>query len=278
MPFPDITELSKPLGEQDLFSVIWNSVGSSPGYERFAGCCEIIASLLLIFRRTYVFGALFMCTVLCNVVALNIFYNIIVKLYSTLTLICVIFLLIPHIHSLVQFFFRHRAVALTEYKAGTIPSWKKYVWTAVCIFFIGGTIFINIFNDYKAYGRQFSNRRNQRLYEVDWFITKDTIAPLLSDTLRWKKFALFGRKSAAIYNMRDSASIYDYDKDSVKQTFRIHDNTDSLKWDAFHYLYPEKKKLELTGKWKRIDVRIVMTETPIDSLLLKKERITFLQD
>ena len=128
MPFPDVTELSRPFGEQDLFSVIWNFVGASPGYERFAGSCEVIASLLLVFRRTYVFGALFMCTVLCNVVAINIFYNISVKLYSSLTLLSVLFLLIPHIHKLWQFFFQNQSVSLAEPAIEMNTSRKKYFW------------------------------------------------------------------------------------------------------------------------------------------------------
>jgi hypothetical protein len=137
---------------------------------------------------------------------------------------------------------------------------------------------MNIFNDYKSYRRQLSNRRNQRLYEVDWFIAKDTILPMLTDTLRWKRFALFGRKSAAIYNMKDSASIFDYDRDSLKQIYRIHDNTDSTKWDQFHYRHPVKNTMELTGKWKSVDVRIVLKESSIDSFTLNKERITFLHE
>ena len=123
-----------------------------------------------------------------------------------------------------------------------------------------------------------SNKRNQRLYDVDWFIAKDTIQPLLTDGLRWRKFALFGRKSAVIYNMRDSASIYDMDKDSIKQVYRIHDNPDSSKWTVFHYRYPVKNKLELVGKWKGRDVQIMLNETPVDSMMLNKEKLIFLQE
>ena len=278
MPYPDVTELLRPYGGQDLFSVAWNFVGSSPGYERFAGSCEIIGSLLLVFRRTYVFGALFMCTILCNVIAINVFYNIGVKLYSFFTLIGVLFLLTPYINKLAQFFFQNRNVSLAEPKVEINASWVRYLMITVGIVLVGGTILVNIFGDRKTYLRQMSNRRNQRLYNVNWFVAKDTLKPLLTDTLRWNKFAFFARKSAVIYNMRDSASIYDYDRDSVKHIYRVHDDQDSLKWDELRYIYPEKNKLQFTGKWKGVDVKIMMEESPIDSMTLKKEQVVFLQD
>ena len=74
------------MGEQNLFSIAWTFVGISPGYEILLGTCEMIGSLLLIFRRTYIFGALFMCTVLFDIVAINHLYNIGVTLYSSLLL------------------------------------------------------------------------------------------------------------------------------------------------------------------------------------------------
>lgn len=105
MSYPDVTELLKPLGEQDLFSVTWNFVGISPSYEILLATCELVGSLLLIFRRTYIFGALFMCTVLFNIVAINHFYNIGVSLYTSFLLISVLFLLVPFANKLKQFFF-----------------------------------------------------------------------------------------------------------------------------------------------------------------------------
>jgi hypothetical protein len=278
MGYPDVTELLRPFGEQDFFSVLWNFVGVSPGYEIFAGTCEIIGSLLLVFRRTYIFGCLFMCTILCNIIAVNTFYNIGVKIYSSLLLICILFVLAPHIHKLIQFFFQNRNVSLAENKLEFKSAWKRYIFIAIGIFLVGGTILVNILRDYKVYLRRMSDKQHQVLYGVNWFIAKDTIQPILTDTLRWKKFAIVNKKLAVIYNMKDSAGYYDYDKDSIKCIYRLHDNPDSLKWDELHYSYPVKNKLQLIGKWKGIDVKIMMEETPIDSMVVNKERLTFLQE
>jgi hypothetical protein len=78
--------------------------------------------------------------------------------------------------------------------------------------------------------------------------------------------------------MQDSAALYEYDTDSTKSIYTLHDNADTAKWDKFHYSYPQKNKFELTGKWKGVNVHLMMEEIPIDSMTLIKEKIVFLQD
>jgi hypothetical protein len=278
MSYPDITDLLAPLGEQSRFSILWNFVGSSPGYEVFTGICEVTGSLLLIFRRTYIFGSLFMCTILCNVVALNIFYNIPVKLYSSLLLISILFLLAPSISKLVQFFFGGRAVSLAEYQYKFKQSWKNHLIVAlgICIpvlSFLNDTFHVN--NRYHQYE---NNRKREKLYDVTYFITKDTLSPLLTDTLRWRRFAFANKNSAVIYNMLDKAGYYTCDTDSVNHTYTLHDNPDTSTWHVFHYSYPGKSILQLSGTWKGSEVKISMKEVPTDSMNLNKERIQFVRD
>ena len=110
------------------------------------------------------------------------------------------------------------------------------------------------------------------------FITKDTLQPLLTDTLRWKRFAFAYKNSAVIYNMQDKADFYDCDIDTIKQTYILHDNADTSTWHVLHYSYPQKNILQLSGIWKGSDVNILMKEKSIDSMNLNKERITFLQE
>jgi hypothetical protein len=219
-----------------------------------------------------------MCTVLCNVVALNVFYNIGVKFYSSLLLISVLLLLIPYAGRLFEFFFYNRNVSLAGKEFVFRTPWKRYVLTGVFIIMVGGTMVMNFILDVSAYRRNITRRKKQKLYDVAWFKSKDTLPPLLSDTLRWKRFALFHKNSAAVYSMKDSASIYDYDTDTSKHSYTLHDNPDSTKWDKLYYDFPQKNRLVLTGKWKGIDVQMLMDEVPIDSMVLSKDKIKFLQD
>ena len=155
---------------------------------------------------------------------------------------------------------------------------EKICFNGVAIIMVAGTILLTLIPDVKAYTRSLTRRKNQKLYDVAWFRCKDTLPPLLSDTLRWKRFALFHKNSAAVYSMKDNASIYDYDADTLKHIYTLHDNPDSTKWDKLHYIFPQKNKLVLTGTWKGIDVQMLMDEVPIDSMVLGKDKIKFLQD
>jgi hypothetical protein len=114
MPYPDAVALLGRVGDQSHFNVLWNFMGASPGYQIFTGMCEAVASLLMLFRRTSVFGYLLMCAILTNVVALNIFYNVPVKVFSSLLLVSSLYLLAPFLQRLIQLFFYEQQVSFTE--------------------------------------------------------------------------------------------------------------------------------------------------------------------
>lgn len=278
MSYPGITDLLTPMGDESRFSVVWNFVGASPGYEAFTGFCEVIASLLLIFNRTYVLGGLLMCAVLTNVVALNFFYNIGVSLPSSLLLVSVLYLLAPYALKLAQFFFQAKTISLSEKHYSFEKGWRKYAVIAlgICIPLFS---FINsLYEANTIYRKLRAEAKEQRLYDVNYFIAKDTLQPLLTDTLRWRRFVFLSKKSAAVYNMEDKAVFYDCDLDPLKRTCRLHDYDDSAKWDILHYSYPQKNMLQFTGSWKGAAVTILMKEIPIDSMNLKKEKFRFLGD
>ena len=133
MPYPDVSSLLTPLGNFSKFNLTWMFIGSSPGYEKFTGCCEFIACLLILFQRTRVFGYLFMLTVLMNVVCLNVFYNIIVKLPSIILLLTNLFLLSPYIPKLVSFFYFLKPISLQEKRYVFNTPWKKYLVVALLL-------------------------------------------------------------------------------------------------------------------------------------------------
>jgi hypothetical protein len=60
----------------------WAFLGFSKGYILFMGLAEICAGLLL-FRRTMTFGAIITLMTAMNVMAVNYFYDVPVKILST---------------------------------------------------------------------------------------------------------------------------------------------------------------------------------------------------
>jgi len=106
MLLPSLSALLTPLGRLSHFSILWDSVAAIPAYEIFAGCAEVMAGLLLLFRRTAMLGALLAAADMVEVWMLNMTYDIPVKLYSFHMLLLALLLLAPECGRLLDFALR----------------------------------------------------------------------------------------------------------------------------------------------------------------------------
>ncbi|MEF9478190.1 hypothetical protein OWR28_11305 [Chryseobacterium sp. 1B4] len=89
-PANTIGRLEERVGDMSPMGVVWTMMGASTGYTFVSGLLEVIGGLLLLFRRTKTFGALFSMTVMINVALLNFFYDVPVKIFSShIVLFCV---------------------------------------------------------------------------------------------------------------------------------------------------------------------------------------------
>lgn len=278
MRYPGAVDLLTPLGEQGRFSVLWNFMGVSPGFMMFAGACEIIGSLLLFYRRRSVFGALFTCTILTNVVAFNWFYNIPVKLFSVQLLLYDLYLLAPFASGLWSFFFREGASVLITQHYGFQIKWKQTTLQAKLMIIPLVICALSTIGVYNRYRQEQKENLRCRIYEVTSFVARDSLPPLLTDTLRWKGFVLDYKDYVVIYSMQEKTDWYHCDVDSSEKTFTLHDNPDKTTWHQFHFEYPAHDQLHLTGKWKGRDVSIWMKSLSMDSMFLNKEKITLIQE
>jgi hypothetical protein len=169
-------------------------------------------------------------------------------------------------------------VSLAEKHYKFERSWRKYVVVTFGIVIPAVCFLSDILHVNNRYREQAMNSKREKLYDVTYFIARDTLQPLLTDTLRWRRFALAYKNSAVIYSMQDKADYYDCDVDTMKHIFTLHNNPDTASWFVFHYSYPQKNMFQLRGNWKGNDVSILMKEIPLDSMALNKERITFFQE
>ncbi|WP_293907058.1 hypothetical protein [Sphingobacterium sp. UBA5670] len=108
---PRLTQLLQPLGEYSPMGLAWTYIGYSKGYNLLIGLVEILSGLLL-FRKTMVVGALITVATSINIMAVNYFYDVPVKMVSTALLLFSIFLLLPYLNSLFTFFITGRPAQL----------------------------------------------------------------------------------------------------------------------------------------------------------------------
>ncbi|MEC7770123.1 MAG: hypothetical protein VX798_03010 [Bacteroidota bacterium] len=102
---PTLSDLIKPYGESSRMGVLWRFMGLSEGYSIFAGLLQFFSGFLLLFERTYKIGVVGSFGVLLNIVALNIFFDVPVKLFSLHLLIASLILIIKDYKSYISFFF-----------------------------------------------------------------------------------------------------------------------------------------------------------------------------
>ncbi len=283
MPYPNAFTLLGRVGDQSRNSVLWNFMGTSPGYEIFTGICEITASLLLLFRRSSVFGCLFMCTVLTNVVALNIFYNVNVKISSSLLLVCILYLLAPFFQKLIKLFFYEQEESFAERHYHFQSKKTKYILNILMVLLISIFFIRNISGNLKSYNKELA-RRGQ-IYEVTSFVTKDSLPANVTDTINWKRLVLLGNlfdttKYAIVYYNNEEVEAgegYYYNMDSSKKTFTISDISGAIIHHyVFNYIPTENDGLSFTGKFKNYDVKIKMKPV-MDSMYLNREKIKLVQ-
>jgi len=279
MSHPDAVEMLIPFGYFNKFSVLWNFMGMSPGYMIFSGLLEVMAALLLFPRRTAVAGSLLAVAVLTNVVALNWFYNVSVKIFSAQLLLYGLFLLIPYIKTIFGFFFNHQAAPLPQTRYELQAPWQKRLLTGVMIAVPLSAMVLPVVANYKRYQNDLANSRKEKIYEVVNFVATDTLPPLTTDTLRWRRALLNVRGNYfVVWTMNDDKNWFEFETDSIKKTFTLHNNSNKATWKTLHYSYPSKDKLLVTGKWKGRDFSALMKLSPVDSIPLNKEQVQLIQN
>jgi hypothetical protein len=107
-PPPSLETLVTPVGDMTLSALLWASIGASPAYEIFTGCIEVLGGLLLLVPRTTLLGALISLGAMTQVFALNMTFDVGLKLISFHLILLALFLIAPDVPRLVSFFWRNK--------------------------------------------------------------------------------------------------------------------------------------------------------------------------
>jgi hypothetical protein len=111
--FPPLTldRLVQPIGNASPMGLLWTFMGASRGFAMLTGATEMLGGVLLTIRRTRLLGALVCCVVMTVVFALNLCYDVPVKLFSGHLLFMAGFIALPHFRRMLDFFVLNRPVA-----------------------------------------------------------------------------------------------------------------------------------------------------------------------
>ncbi len=142
-PANSYQRLDTRIGDITPMGIVWTMMGASRPYTFVSGLLELIGGLLLLFRRTKTFGALFSMTVMINVALLNYMYDVPVKLFSTHIVLFCVFILTYEWRTLFDFFIRHKTTTLVFSRFWLRKKWMYYVLRAAK-FVVIGLIFYSV--------------------------------------------------------------------------------------------------------------------------------------
>ncbi len=246
---PSLNRLTQIYGDSSPMGLAWTFLGFSKGYNIFMGLAEV-AAVLLLFRRTMTLGAIITLMTTANVMAINYFYDVPVKIVSTSLFIITLCILMRDFEKLWKLFVLGKQVSLNFIEAPIIKKrWLKYSKLGFKYLLIAYALiygFIEVLGYQKEYAKK---PRFYGIHEVKTYIhNQDTLPPLVTDTVRWYQLVIQWEGYARINYMNDSIARCYTKIDTVSQKLDIILRTDSTQIYSFNYEQLDSGRLYLNGK------------------------------
>lgn len=278
---PEPNTLFTTIGNNYKDILFWSTMGISRTYSVFTGLCEVIAALLLLFRRTNLLGALATFIIMLNVLLLNLCFDISVKLYSMFLIFLSLLLIAPFLKNLYHFFVLQKPTQLNVSENPQLIVKGKNVlpylkWFVVFILLIDSiTMYFkeNNFNYDKAV-RPFLHGA----YKVISFVNNnDTLPPLLTNNFRWKRIFVHRRGYLIAQLMNDEMRDYELAIDSLKKEFLFMSIEDSVV-HLLQYQTLADTAIFLNGKFYDDTIKVSLQKINWQNLPLLKNEFSWTID
>lgn len=264
MPFPNISQLATPLGDFLPMRLSWMFVGYSTPYQVFSGFMEFMAGLLLINRRTVTLGLVMATGVFIHVVALNLSYDIPVKLFSIHLLVYCLYLMSYELKRLLNFFvFNRVSEPDTSFAMEFRNKWLRYGRIVGKGAFIILAVVIPLYQNYQYFKSQQSvadlKPIKPGMYDVDLFVLngRDTVPALVTDSVRWhdlvfERGGLGSIKTTDVmFRQRYRRGYFSYKPDTARHMLELrYFPSDSLPLMSMRYKLPDENTIQLWSKYK----------------------------
>jgi hypothetical protein len=261
MAYPNLSQMAMTLGELNPMHLAWIFFGYSEPYQIFSGMMEVLAALLLLYRRTTPAGALLGFIVMVNVVLLNLSYDIVVKLFSTHLAIMALILIVFDSKRIFAFFILNKAATPSLiYDPPFKERWFKISRVILKCLFVLLTIILPLFRITKAYNQIKHPPQTTSIpigyYDVLKFaVNKDTLAPKVADSTRWENM-IFDRggegsmiSSDTLFEKMNGRTFFHYSEDTAKhQLLFKKSQADTIILSKMNFIRPDSMNLILKGK------------------------------
>lgn len=267
-PYPDIYRMSEPYGKSTPMGLAWTFFGHSKGYNLFVGIAEVL-SLLLLFRRTLTLGAVITLITTLNILAVNLFFDVPVKMMSTVLVLMTLFLLSRDLQNIWAFFLKKNPVHLERIPAPVFRhKWQRILkgtikYLSIAVVVVWGTIEVS-----QTEGRDEAPKPAwYGLYEINEVTHyDDTVSTPHPAIFPWKEVVLGRENQVFVKMMNDSSCAYTMNIFVPDTTLTLTPNDERFENNkhVFHYDMSDSTNIRLTGRLNNDSVMFVLHQIADD--------------
>jgi hypothetical protein len=260
-PYPSISNLNTSYGDFTRWKLFSLSLGIVPNYQSFLGGVEIIAGLLLFYRKTASVGAFIIAVFLGNVFMSNLAYGGGEAVYSLYLISLALFVLSYDVPRLADLLVFQRPASPNKYHVVFTSKGQRYGRLALKTVFIFFFVVLYGFKTRSGYHADpYLHPVYQGLpgasgiYNVSLFVVgKDTVAYSKTDSIRWQdvvfeKWAGLSIRSNRVVVDSTEGSVgrqyYSYKVDTAARLLTLQ-NTGVKR--VLHYDRPDGRRIILSG-------------------------------
>jgi hypothetical protein len=281
-PAPPLATLVTPVGDLTLSALLWTSIGASPQYEIFTGCIEVLAAILLLLPRTTTLGAMIGLGAALQVFALNMTYDVGLKVISFHLIVLASVLLLPDVRALTDLLVRGRPARLApEPPLGRTPRARRLLVAApmvVGLYLLGMYAYIN-WSFWQVAG---GGRPKSALYGI-WNVEELSVdgaigPPHLQDyDRRWRRVVFDAPDEVVVQRTDDSLARYGATLNVERGVLTLTKGT-SRNWSAgFAFERPSPDRLILEGAMDGHRIQAQLREVPFDAWPLLNSRFRWMR-
>lgn len=272
---PEPNTLYTAVGEVPRDLLFWTVMGTAYGYTVFAGLLEVLAALLLLFRKTRFVGALLTLILLTNILAINLGFNISVKTYTLFYTFFTSIILLPHIGRLYAFVMQDRWIERSDWQPsyGRFPTRLAYANIKTLV--VGLLFLESLYPYFKA--NNFNDDKEPRpafhgAYEAVSFVQNGVNYPDISIyPLRWNKAFVHRQGYFIVQYQNGQTQNYEFVYNEDESIFELTHTATKQSSRLSYFLLPDGS-LRLEGGLDKESIEVFLHKLDWQSLpLLQQE-------
>ena len=283
MPEPSLGRLLEPFGDFSPMGVLWSSIGASRPYEMVVGGAEVLGGILVMIPQTTKLGAILCLVDAADVFALNMSYDVPVKLFSFHLVLMSLALIAPDARRYINLFVLGKTASLRpEPSVARSLRGQRAVLLAQVLFTVYA-VGQNAWGNAKSWKEVNAPTFKSPLYGI-WEVREMsvggvTLPPLLTDSTRWRRVLFQSSRGVQVRKMNDSAVVYRTVVDTAARTIVLSSFADSTKpKQTLTYSRPERTRLLFDGTLDGQPIHVEMAYRDPDSFLLRSRKFAWVQE